>query len=162
MTKTIFISIILLAGLSLSGCQKSTVKNPVGTGDKQIKVEVDKAGQQFKVEDKESGASVTVGKNKIPSTWPDDFPVYDGEITAIVDTTENISLSLKTAAKVSEVKEWYQQKFSDSSWQQEAAMEFPSIWNATYLDGQRRASIVVTNSDDGDFTVYTLSYSKGQ
>jgi len=168
--KKAFISLfVLLFVIVLSGCTKKaeekmaekmvekTIENQIG---QKVDIDVNKDGNQFKMENKETGESVTIGTTDVPDAWPDDFPLYDAQVTASVESNQGVNLTMESDDSVEDIQQWYEDELEGSGWKQQSVMGMGVMWSATYEQESEQVSVLIAPGEDDGISNITLVYVK--
>lgn len=120
--KNLLIVIIVIAILVLLGggyfvqqqfAEKSaekTIEQATGAD-----VDVSEGGDKVTIETDEG--KVTIGKNEVPDNFPSDIAIYNGsEVTGTSETTDGVSVILKTSDSVSTVNNFYKDDLAKNGW----------------------------------------------
>lgn len=148
----LLLSVMTLVGFGCSSPQVSLTDSTVQDGTIRLN------DNAVTYEDKETGTQVQVGEQvTIPSNFPADVPIYDGDIAIIASSVSQQgegSLMFNTNTGVQEVSDWYQSVLKKDGWSQETNMNFNNKFFQTYKKNQVVISLGI--STEGDVTQVTL------
>jgi len=157
---------ILALVLVLSGCGKSVSEKAV---EKAIeaqsggKANVDINSGNVKVETEEgmmeSGTDV-----KLPSDFPSDVFVIDGEIKAAISdqASGGFTISIETEKTVEEVNALYKEKLESEGWKITATMNFSGMTSTTGEKDDRTVSVAISKAGSDTKTNAVVSAIKQQ
>lgn len=110
-----------------------------------------------------SKKSVTIGdtkystSDKVPDSFPKDFPVYKGAkvVGSISTTTQGVKGTLvtwETGDSLDKVKDFYNQEFKDGPWKSDSNGDLggSAFWSGESKDGKQALYVIATR--DGDKT----------
>jgi len=155
MKKTVLITIALLVTVSLLGfsCTKKAAEDKLesdiekatnGTAD------VDLDDNTLKVNTNEG--SVEVGENvSLPSDFPSDVHVIDGNITAstVMSDIDGYSVTVQTDDSVTDAKEEYESQLVADGWEITMTFNLEGVATVGAQKDDRTVTISITDSDDG-------------
>ncbi len=151
--KKIWLVVILLATVALSGCTKKMAEKATeraiekNTGDQ---VDLNFDNNQVTVETEQG--SYQAGENvTLPADWPEDIYVLEGKLVAAmkVATNNGYSMSVVTEQSVSEIKQDYVDKLTDAGWTINMQMDYGESAALSATKDNRTVSVSVTASSDG-------------
>lgn len=87
-----------------------------------VQVNVDNLQQgKLSYVDPKTGASLNIGSNKIPDTFPKDFPIYPNSTVTSSWVSNNFELTLTTKDNIDKVISYYQENLKSNGWTTQAS-----------------------------------------
>ena len=102
--------------------------------------------------DAKTGSKVDIGSNKVPDTFPKDFPIYPGsKVTSSLSGAQagksnGYWLTLSTPDSVDAVTSYYKTQFSANSWTVQQTYTAGDTMTETMTKGEWSGSLAVTKS----------------
>ena len=151
---------LLVSMAGLVGCQSITDKVAEETSEKLIEgatgVDVEADDDEVTITS-EDGSSMTVSESgELPDGWPEDVPVYEGNITSGMVSEGNRTVSVESEDSALDVYEWSLEQIKAEGWT--VTTEFKAE-NGGTLAAEKGGNIVqytVSDEDPGSvFIVFT-------
>ncbi|GAB4275708.1 MAG: hypothetical protein Kow0056_05570 [Coriobacteriia bacterium] len=167
MRRTFLIGLALLlvaAAFQVTGCRKVVEEAAENAVEQATGVEVEQDGDSVTItsEDDEGGqVTITTGEGaEVPDEFPDDFPVYDGEITGSSSVASPdgsmIVVTVETRDDFDTVKEFFEKAFADEGWDivfQMSSSEGGSQGISYTLEKDERNATLTIDTSDGVTTI---------
>ncbi len=110
----IFLLFILL-GLIFSGVIiRKLISGAITQQTGIVQTNTDNKGQSFT--DPKTGATINLGVNKIPDSFPKDFPIYPGATVSSSQTGSGFWLTLLSSDEVVKISTYYQGALAANAW----------------------------------------------
>lgn len=104
--------------------------------------------------DEETGGEISIGNNmSLPSDFPTDFPIYEGDLTIISSANvpqHGISLTFSSKDSPSEIATWYEDELMKDDWTKDRGYDLQGPIVQSYSKGEM--DIVVTISEEDGVT----------
>lgn len=167
-TKKVYflLPVLSLMILTLTGCGKSLSRKASETAAEKIieaqsggKANVDFNGNNVKVETEQG--KFEAGENvKLPSNFPDDVYIIDGNIKAVISdqSSQGQSISIEINKSAEEASAIYQEKLASAGWKIIGTMNFGGGATVIAEKDNRTVSVTINTSDDK--TIVTISVAK--
>lgn len=161
--KTLMIIVIVVIGLIILGgagyfVQKQFTEK---TAEKAIEkatgadVDVSDGGDKVTIETDEG--KVTIGKEDIPDSFPSDITIYSGsEVTATTETSDGVSVQLKTSDSVSTVNSFYKSDLKSNGWTLSATATEADSGYIMATKNKKTVVLTITPDTDDNKTVITI------
>ncbi len=112
---------LLMVLMATAGCQKAAEKAAEKAIEGATGVDIDTSDGSVTIESEDGGSVEIQGESgDIPEGFPDDVPVYDGDIqtTSKVSTGEGTAfyVELTTGDGASDVHDWYKSELESEGW----------------------------------------------
>jgi hypothetical protein len=149
-----------LLALPLAGCQKAAEElTEKATG---VDVEQDDDSVTVTTED-EDGDSVTITGGEdldVPDSYPDDFPLYKGEVTGSSSLTTGdgsmVTVAVGTDDSLETIRAFFEEEFGNEGWNVVFTNEMTEggVTTVNYaVEKSGRNATVAISSEDGQTTV---------
>jgi len=115
---SIFAALVLTCALAftLVGCQSIAEKATEAAIEDATGVKVDQEGDSVTITG-EDGSSITAGQGgELPEGFPEDAPVYDGDITTSLVTEDSFTIGIETDDEWTKVWDWYTAELESEGW----------------------------------------------
>lgn len=96
---------------------------------------------------------------KLPQDFPGDIYVYDGKLSAVLQTIENegYSITIETDDPIGDIMSLYESKLKSDGWEITGSMNFESTASLAAEKGERSLSVVAGSGEAGNTIVITTS-----
>lgn len=147
--------IVIISLLILSGCGNKNNKQTIGYDIAgKTKAKVDIRGNNIKLE---SGSAKFQGGDKttLPTNFPNDVYVIDGELQGVYqDTSVNgFVLTVKTDKTIEEIKKIYQEKLATNNWKILSDFSQTDVLNISAQKDDRNLTISAGKDGNQEMTV---------
>lgn len=118
-----------------------------------ISINTEKGKEGFTYKDKETGAEVVIGQEKIPDTFPKDFPIYPGAKPAGTmsgaDKKQEVGfwLMLTTKDAVEKVDAYYQKELKANGWTAGQSFAVKGSSTVTVSKGDLAGSVTIAGDE---------------
>lgn len=156
--KLLAVATLALAVVGATGCDRLIGAAVKGAAEKATGVSVDE--QSNSVTFKGEGGEATVGEGAtLPDGFPEEVPVYDGDITTSLKTTDAYTVGIDTSDSPSEVFDWYKDALSTEGWtiKQEIKTDTGANIGAENADW---TLVISAGGGDGEKTTLVISVTK--
>lgn len=166
--KWLVVLVIGLVVISLSAC--SAVSDKIGEKASEKIIEkstggkVDINGGNVKIKSKDGKGELNVGSQKLPDSFPKDFPVYKGaKVEGSMTSTENgkttMIVTLSTTDKYSAVADYYKSSLPNSGYTVASTMDVGQAITFGLKQGDEDVGGVVIADSDGKIGI-TITLTK--
>lgn len=148
--------IVCVLAFSLVGCQKIAEKatEKAIEGATGVKVDTDKESVTITGED---GSSITAGSDgELPDGFPEDVPVYEGEIVSSLMTEGNYTVAIETKDDATTVWDWYGTELESAGWTQTSEFKVDDGGMRSAEKGDMTLQVTVGAGTDGEPTTVTI------
>jgi hypothetical protein len=161
--KTIMIIVVVVVGLLILGGagyfvqQQFTEKAAEDTIEKATGADVDVSDGGDKVTIETDEGKVTVGKDDVPDAFPSDITIYSGsEVTATTETSDGVSVQLKTSDSVSTVNSFYKSDLKSNGWTLSATATEDDSGYIMATKNKKTVVLTITPDTSDNKTVITI------
>ncbi len=108
--------------------------------------------------DEKTGAKVDIGSNKVPDTFPKDFPLYPGaKVTSSLSGNQQgknngFWLTMSTSDSVDKVSDYYKSKFASGGWTVEGTFTASGTTTQTVSKATWNGSLAISSESDSKET----------
>jgi len=153
-----FAALVLACALAftLVGCQSIAEKATEAAIEDATGVKVDQDDDSVTITG-EDGSSITAGQGgELPEGFPEDAPVYDGDITTSLVTEDSFTIGIETDDEWTEVWDWYLAELDSEGWTSTSELKLEDSGMLSGEKDDRLIQITVgPGSGDGANTMIT-------
>jgi hypothetical protein len=137
-----------------TGLLQSAIESKTGVKTNLSDVENGK----FSFTDQKTGAKVDIGSDKLPDTFPKDFPVYPGaKVTGVLSGTEKGKstgawVTFTTADSKDKVASFYTANLKSNGWTEESTFTSGDTVTETVSKGTMNGTVGITRASDATET----------
>ncbi len=114
------IVILIILGLIFSGViVNKIIRGVVQQKTGIVQTNTDSSSPGVSYTDPKTGATINLGSNKVPDSFPKDFPIYPGATIETSQTGNGFWLTLTTKDDIQKVNSFYQDSFTQYDWKAE-------------------------------------------
>lgn len=167
MRRTLLVAMALLlaiAAMQVTGCRKVAEEAAEQAVEQATGVDVEQDGDSVTItsEDDEGGqVNITTGEGaEVPDEFPDDFPLYDGDVTGSSSVASPdgsmVVVTVETKDDFDTVKDFFDKAFADEGWNvifQMSSSEGGSQGISYTLEKDERNATLTIDTTDGVTTI---------
>lgn len=154
-------SLIFLGGGCLNFAAETAIEQQIKS-DTGESADVDIENDNITYTDEETKGKVSVGTDiSLPSDFPSDFPVYDGDLTIISAANvpqEGVTLSFTSQDSLQEIITWYEQKLTSAGWVRDQEFDLQGRQMRSYTKEDLR--MVISIDEDAGVTTAVVVRSE--
>ncbi|MFO8057201.1 MAG: hypothetical protein R6V10_07910 [bacterium] len=113
--------------------------------------------------DGEKTAEMSFGGSELPDGFPEEFPLYEGEIANSVKSSSGdgtgYSITMVTDDPVDDVYSWYKKNLSDKGYEIKSSVSMPGIKSLQFQSGERAGTIMVQKDNENVNVVISMTTS---
>jgi len=156
----IIIMLFAVAVIAGAGCTKKAAENKAENAIEDAtggSADVDVDNNTIKVETDEG--TMEIGENvSLPSDFPSDVYVADGDILAASKTADNAySATVETSKSVSEMQTKYETEFADEGWDVNTTLAFAGMVTLGGEKGNRMVTVSISESEGKTLVIVTTA-----
>lgn len=154
--RVILVLCIAVLALSVTGCQTIADKAAEEVIEQSTGVEVDKSGEDVTIKG-EDGTEITASTGgELPEGFPEDVPVYEGEIVNTIKADKGYSVIVATTDDVQTITDWYKAELEKEGWEIKTEMTVEGGGVFTAEKGTSQLQVTIGADTSGDKTSVSL------
>ncbi|MFH1946761.1 MAG: hypothetical protein ABIJ23_01225 [Candidatus Magasanikbacteria bacterium] len=165
--KLILLTITIISLVVVSGCgQKSLTEKQIEKAmedqmGQDVNVDLDSGAVKIETAD---GVSLETGEDvSLPTDFPTDVYVVDGQVISVMKNVmgADYQVTIKTDKSVPEVKDLYEEKLVDDSWEIGQSFAMADVVMLSASKDDRTVSISVSDDEDSDGVLVIINIIEG-